>query len=383
MQHSNNIQDHALSVILAAPHTLEVRPIPVPSIPGDSVRVQMKACGICGSDVRYLEGENPWALHTLGENVPSPPNMVLGHEVSGVVASGDGREDRPQRRVAVLAYKGCGKCRYCLSGRENLCDTMEHFGHSAGWKEMDYYPGGMAEEFEIWKGFDKTIPDSISHEEAVFLDGLAVAVHAVRGCIPPDRPSRNGATGHHPTTSFQRVGVIGLGPIGLLAAQVARSYGAEVVFGCDTTELPVTLARKLDFSEMVRGRSTELLAHLNAKTWWKSGGGADLVIDTVGTEESIENGLSLLDKSGTLALLAVHEKPVAIRPVRLSGERRIVTSANNLYKDFDEAIDLLASGRVQVKPLITHRFSLKDAREAFAVMQNKEKEQAYKVVLHP
>lgn len=164
----------SLAVILERPGSISVKKIPIPPVPGPSVQVQMQACGICGNDVRYFSGENPWSLHTLGKHVPSPPNMVLGHEVSGFI-----RNPGEEVRVAILAYKSCGRCEYCRSGRENLCSTMEHFGHSAGWQEMPYYPGGMPEQFDIWEGFAHEIPPHVSFEQAVFLDGLAVAVHAV------------------------------------------------------------------------------------------------------------------------------------------------------------------------------------------------------------
>ncbi len=347
----------SLAVILEKPGSIAVERIPVPQISGPTVEVEMKACGICGSDVRYFQGENPWSLHTLGKNIPSPPNMLLGHEVSGIVRKPEG-----DRRVAILAYKGCGKCRYCTTGRENLCDTMEHFGHSAGWKPMNYYPGGMSERFQIWKGFEYDIPESISFEEATFLDGLAVAIHAVD-------VSR--------MTEGQRVGVVGLGPIGLMAAQVAKARGAEFVTGCDTTELPVELAEKIGYESMVCGGISDLAHELSAR----KGAGLDVLIDTVGSEQTIAQGLGLLEKSGVLVLLAVHETPIPLAPIALSGERMIVTAANNHYRDFPAAIELLSSGKIIVEPLITHRFQLRDARKAFATMLEKEKNRAFKVVL--
>lgn len=341
----------SLAVILKKPGSIAIETIPVPQILGPTVEVEMKACGICGSDVRYYQGENPWSLHTLGKNIPSPPNMVLGHEVSGIVHAPEG-----DRRVAILAYKGCGECLYCTTGRENLCDTMEHFGHSAGWKSMPYYPGGMSETFRIWKGFEYDIPESISFEAATFLDGLAVAKHAVD------------VSG---LEAGQRIGIVGLGPIGLLAAQVGRARGAELVTGCDTAQLPVEMAKKIGYDSMVCGSVNDLHK------------GLDVLIDTVGSEQTIAQGLYMLEKSGVLVLLAVHEKPVPLAPITLSGERRIMTAANNQYKDFPAAIELMASGRIVVEPLVTHRYALKDALIAFDTMLEKEKNGTFKVVLFP
>jgi L-iditol 2-dehydrogenase len=349
----------SLAVILEKPGTIVVKRIPIPPVPGPSVRVAMRACGICGSDVRYYQGENPWSLHTLGKNLPSPPNMVLGHEVAGVLRTPEG-----ERRVAILAYKACGVCEYCKTGRENLCNDMEHFGHSAGWALMPYYPGGMSEQFDIWEGFAYEIPDSISFEEATFLDGLAVAIHAIN--------QGNLQAGQH-------VGVLGLGPIGMLAAQVAVAKGAAHVTGCDVSELPVQLAAQVGLHEIIQADSEGFTSYLQGKNQ----GGLDVIIDTVGTPESIRDGLALLNTSGTLVLLAVHEQPIAIEPVLLSGERKLVTSSNNTYHEFPEAIELMANGNVKVRSLITHRFHLQEAPQAFETMLNKEKHQAYKVIILP
>jgi L-iditol 2-dehydrogenase len=348
--------NETLAVVLEKPGRLSVRRIPVPAIGGPAVRVTLGACGICGSDIRYFQGENPWSLHTLGRHVPSPPNLVLGHEVAGLV-------QEQERRVAVLAYRACGNCEYCRSGRENLCEAMEHFGHGAGWPEMPYYPGGMAEQFDIWKDFVYDLPPSISFEEATFLDGLAVAVHAVD------------SSGLKPG---QRFGVIGLGPIGMLAAQVAAARQASLVVGCDTSAVAVDLARRVGLEEALQKPSGGLRRHLQERNTR-----LDSVVDTVGSAESLHDGLAILDKSGSLVLLAVHAEQMPVAPIWFSGERRILSSSNNRYRDFPRAIELLASGAVVVKPLITHRFPLRQAPEAFRVALNKERERAYKVILHP
>ena len=344
----------AKSVILDAPGQLSVRDIPVPEIAGPSHRLRLGACGICGSDLRYLAGENPWSMHTLGEHIPSPPNMVLGHEVSGVTEI-DGRE----RRVAVLAYRGCGRCRECRRGRENLCADTQHIGHGAGWGEMDYYPGGMAEEFEVWEGFAYEIPDTVSFEEATFLDGLAVAVHAC------DQAGIDEGS---------RVAIVGLGPIGMLAAQVAGDRGAEVVTACDTTGLPVELARGLGFESTYVCSGAAL---------FDDASGFDAVVDTVGDIAAIEAGLASLAPGGRVVLLAAHEGTLSYNATRICSERYVTTSANNRYADFPRAIELMSSGRVCVSSLVTHRFALDEAPGAFEIMASKDANRAYKIVLVP
>ncbi len=352
------MKETVISVVLAGPGDLVVREIPVPTVEGPSHRVRMRACGICGSDLRYLAGENPWSLHTLGKEIPSPPNMVLGHEVAGITEL-DGRECR----VAVLAYRGCGRCRECRRGRENLCAATQHLGHGAGWDAMEYYPGGMAEEFEVWDGFAYEIPDSVTFEQATFLDGLAVAIHVCdRAGVELD----------------SRVAVIGLGPIGMLVAQVARDRGAEIVTACDTTELPVELAREHGFESTYVCTGTALFG-----TRGINGAEYDAVVDTVGDGAAVEAGLSALAPGGRVVLVAAHEGTLNYDATRICSERYVTTSANNLYADFPRAIELLGSGRVAVSSLITHRFSLGDAVRAFETMKNKEANRAYKIVLEP
>jgi 2-desacetyl-2-hydroxyethyl bacteriochlorophyllide A dehydrogenase len=241
---------------------------------------------------------------------------------------------------------------------------MEHFGHSAGWSSMPYYPGGMSEQFDIWEGFAYDIPDSITFEEATFLDGLAVAIHAVeQGNLQ----------------SGQKFGVLGLGPIGMLAAQVASAKGAAYVIGCDVSDVPIQLATTVGFRDMIQTDSDGFRTFIQEK----NRDGLDVIVDTIGTPETLKHGLTLLNKSGSLVLLAVHENAMSIAPVLLSGERKILTSSNNKYKDFEKAIELMARGKVHVQPLITHRFHLKDAHKAFEIMQEKDIYQAYKVILLP
>ncbi len=355
------MKDKTLSVILEQPERLTVKAVPMPTVPEDGVPVEMRACGICGSDVRYYYGENPWALHTLGADKRSPPNMILGHEVSGVVRDGE-----TERRVGILAYKACGRCRYCRRGQENVCEDVQHIGHSTGWGDLPYYPGGMSERFLVWKGFDYDLPASVSFDEATFLDGLAVAVHAVE------------QTGRPGDEAGKRIAVIGLGPIGNLCAQTAKARGAESVRGCDTYELPLQLAEQVGLPGMVKADAARFALHLKQK-----GERFDAVIDTVGTVETIRAGLSILDKLGSLVLLSVHEKAFDFSVVSLNAERRIFTSANNRYENFSEAVDLLASGAVKTAPLITHRFPLSEAERAFDLMIHKENQAAFKIILYP
>ena len=141
------------AVVLRQPRQLDWADVPEPRLTAEhDVLIQVEACGICGSDLRYWQGDNPWALHTLGRHVPNPPNIILGHEYAGVVA----KVNSPAyghllgRRVGVQSFRTCGKCDFCCSGSQNLCRNTIHMGHAQGWGQMDYYLGAYAEYCLGW-----------------------------------------------------------------------------------------------------------------------------------------------------------------------------------------------------------------------------------------
>ena len=200
------------AAILLGKGRLEVRDVPVFKPRYDEFLLRVKACGVCGSDIRYFKGENPWSLHTLGYEQENPPNMILGHEFAGdIVAEGQPREpSRIGERVSVEPFRSCGECYYCRIGKHNICAEQEHHGHDHGWKGYEYAPGGMAEYTPAWRSHTYTLPDNISYDEATFLDGLAVAVRAIHlGSIGPG----------------SELLIIGGGPIGMLIAQAGQEQG--------------------------------------------------------------------------------------------------------------------------------------------------------------
>ncbi|MHC4520875.1 MAG: alcohol dehydrogenase catalytic domain-containing protein, partial [Planctomycetota bacterium] len=135
------------ALVLKAPKTLAIMDVPETKPGPGQVLVRVTKCGICGSDVRYFRGENPWAKQTLGREIPNPRNIILGHEFVGVVeGTHDERDsDLIGKRVGVNTFITCGRCSFCKGGRENLCPNTKHLGHGQGWGKMEFYPGGMAE----------------------------------------------------------------------------------------------------------------------------------------------------------------------------------------------------------------------------------------------
>lgn len=354
------------AVVLVEPGRLEVRDIPEPPLQSGQVMVRVRACGICGSDLRYFHGENPWAQHTLGIKKTNPPNMILGHEVSGdIVAVADpALQHRIGERVVLLAFSGCGSCFYCQHGMENICPNTEHLGHGAGWQHLEYNPGGMAEFCPVAAEMAYPLQDTISYGEATLLDGTGVAVHAVN-CAEL-------ATG-------DTVVMMGCGPIGILSLQVARSRGIRVI-AIDVANEPLTLAAKLGAEVTLQANMESTLDRVREVT---EGLGVAAVLNAVGSPESITEGMRMLRMAGRQILLAVETVPVTLPVVSFAGERTLTVSANFVYPDFDKAIALMASGQVQGTPLITHCFPLEKAIEAFDIALHKTETGAVKVLLEP
>jgi len=355
------------AAVLRAPETLDVLPIPVPEVGPDELLIRVASCGICGSDLRYFAGENPWALHTLGKAQPNPPNMVLGHEFGGTVveAGSDRLRDWIGARVVVAPYDTCGRCKACRTGREHLCPNTIHTGHGAGWGTMNFYPGAMAAYCRAWAKRCYRIPDSLSFDEAALLDIAGVAYHALRRAeMEPGKT----------------VCVIGTGPLGLSAARLAQLFGASAVFCVDLYDHPLALAERSGartFNATLQPDWPERVCALT-DSW-----GVDAVLDTVGTESALAEGRRILAPGGTMVMLAVHAAPVAFPMTELGRERTLRSSANYTFPDFQATVDLAASGRLVLGDLVTHRLPLRNVREGFDMLMHKQETGALKVLIIP
>jgi threonine dehydrogenase-like Zn-dependent dehydrogenase len=352
------------AVILRQPRQLELIDIPRPRLTEENhVLVQVRACGICGSDLRYFAGENPWALHTLGRHVDNPPDMILGHEFSGVVVEVNSprHESLLGQRVGVQAFRTCGKCALCTGGHENLCRDTLHIGHAQGWGQMEHYPGGYAEYCLAWADLLHPMADHVSFEAEAMRDILGVAVHAV---------------GRADVAAGASVLCIGGGPAGLCIAQVARARGAAHVLVSDPSPLARAIIGRYAGLSAMDPRSESLADGLRRTTGQAQ---CQAIFDTVGSADTFREALALLAPAGTYVNLAVQELTVPLNLGSVGSERRITASSNAFYRDEREAHRLIESGAVDVASMITHRFPLEQYAEAFDLLLCASRE-AYKVV---
>ncbi len=354
------------AVILREPRVLEIAEVPRPRMTSEHhVMIRVEACGICGSDLRYWNGENPWALHTLGRHIPNPPNIILGHEFAGTVVEVNSSSCEPLlgKRVGAQAFRVCGQCGFCRSGRENLCRETIHIGHAQGWGQMDLYPGAYAEYCLAWGDLVYPIPDEVPLEHAALADILCVAVHAV---------GRSGRAGGN-------VLCIGGGPVGLSIAQVARANGAGTVFVSELSPVAHSVLDRFSNLVIVDPRRQRLDCVLGSRN---GSGRLAAIYDSIGSAEIMSEALPFLEESGTYVNLAVHDAPVHLNATMLGSAKTITSSSNAFYNDVARAYELICKQQIDLTPMITHRFPLDRCIEAFDLLLRSPKE-AYKVILNP
>lgn len=353
------------AVVLKKDRKIHFMDVPRPVPKKGEVLVQVKACGICGSDLRYLQGENPWSEQTLGIKNENPDNIILGHEFAGDVVEVVNPEDRflLGKKVAVIAYTTCGMCDFCRHDRMNLCKHTAHIGHGAGWHDMEYYPGGMAEYCQVWSS--KVYPFySISYEEAASLDFLAVALASIRKI---------------PKIFAEDALIIGAGPVGLMAAQLLKLNGARRVYCVDVLEYSFSIAEKMGVDKCIL-EDDEAGVKIKQLT---DDQGVTAVLDTVGAVESQQLAFQVCKAKGTIVNVASNENKVQIPMTALCGERSVVSVANAKDSYFYDCLKMLEAGRINVKPILTDRLPLSQVHIAFERLMNRKETGSIKVILTP
>jgi len=312
------------ALLLSEYKKLELAELPRPTPGPGEVLVQVTACGICGSDVHGYDG-------TSGRRIPP---IVMGHEAAGIVAeTGAGVSGFQQGdRVTFDSTVYCGECDYCRRGEVNLCDFRQVVGVSCG----DYRrAGAFAEYVVVPQRILYRLPENLSFPEAAMLEAVSVALHAVR-------------------LSELRVGetalVIGAGMIGLLTLQSACAAGAARVFIADIDATRLNLAKEMGADETLHLSGAALIAEVMRLTVGK---GVDVALEAVGRSETISAAIDSVRKGGTVTLIGnitpqvtLPLQKVVSRQIRLQG-----TAAS--AGEYPQAIELMTSGKVRVKPLIT------------------------------
>jgi 2-desacetyl-2-hydroxyethyl bacteriochlorophyllide A dehydrogenase len=342
------------AVTYQAPGEVRVEDRPEPELLArDDAIVRIEASGICGSD-----------LHIYHGRVKIEPGFTIGHEFVGtVIAAGD-----DVTRVAVgdrvlgCYHSACGTCFFCLRCVYHKCDHMRTFGHGA---VLGSLQGTQADQALVPNAnlTLRKVPAGLSDDVALFAgDVMGTGYHAVQ-----ESATRPGDS----------IAVLGLGPVGLCAVQVAVASGAGPVLAIDTVAQRLEVAAEF-------GAIPVHLTEQNPREVVKQitvGRGVDAAIDAVGHPDALDLAIRLTRKAGTVVAIGVYAEPCQVHMglvwIKALGIR---TGHANVIGHVDRVLGMLSSGSLDPTPLVTHHMSLEDAPEAYGVYDRRE---ALKIVLTP
>jgi len=322
-----------IAAVLNAVNDLRLEPRPIPQPKPHEVLVKMKSIGICGSDVHY------WTHGRIGDFIVKAP-MVIGHESSGVVEDVGSAVTHLKKGDRITLEPGvpCRMCDYCKTGRYNLCPDILFMATPP-------VDGSMVNYYCHAADFCFKLPDHVSLDEGAMCEPLSVGIHAC---------NRAGVT------IGSKVLITGAGPIGLMCLLAARAAGASEIILIDIKEDRLEVAKKLGATDVISA-TADVVAELKKRGF----GSVDITIECSGAEPAIRTAIKATRSGGVVVLVGLGpaeiKMPIVDAAVREVDIRGIFRYANC----YPKALALIASGKVDVKPLITHHFSLKDVIKAF------------------
>lgn len=306
----------------------------IPELPADKLLIRVAAAGICGSDIHYYKDGH------IGDWWIRQPH-VLGHEFSGIVEKigNDVEGFSIGDHVAIEPIIPCENCHACDAGYYNLCVNLKFTGSP--------HTDGAFQQYVITRPrFTHIIPDGMSLQQAALVEPTSIAVHAVRQSQMQKGDS---------------VAIIGAGPIGLLTLAVARAQWAGDSFISDLDESRLDKAVQLGVTRAIHARD-DVVQRVKDAT---DGAGVDIAFEAVGHHSTLEAGLNMVHPGGTLVVIGVSPEEHVSFNMMLAQSKEIKVIPIYLGRDaFPEALDLLASGEVNAEVIVTHTFSISDAKQA-------------------
>jgi len=339
------------AAVLHGAKEIKIEPQPLPALNPGMVLLRVRRAGICGSDLHYFEHGYCAAF------VPTRP-FILGHEFTAEVAAlADGVDSvKVGTRVTANPARSCGFCEFCKAGRPNLCRKIIMLGSASTKPPTD---GAFAEFVTVRADQCHALPQEMSDELGAMIEPFAVALHAVK---------RAGVV------SGKRVLVEGGGPIGLLVAMTARTFGAATVALSDIVASRRETAHKLGLDVTLDPSAKNLAGQVREI----AGDGFDVVFEASGARPALRQAFDLVRTGGTIVQIGTLGTEDVPLPANLLMYRAINFIGSMRYGDvFDEAIRLIAANRIDLRPLITGVLPFADAGDAMRLAGDKN--QAMKV----
>jgi len=327
-----------LTAVLHGIEDLRLEQRPIPTISDNEVLLEMDSVGICGSDIHY------WVHGRIGPFVCDGP-MVIGHEASGVICQ-VGKNVKTLvvgDRVAIEPGVPCRQCDYCKGGQYNLCPDMAFCATPP-------YDGNLTRYYKHAADFCYKLPDHVTMEEGAMLEPLSVGVHACRRA--------NVGLG-------SEVLILGAGPIGLVTLLAAKAFGATKVLITDLVEDRLAFAKKLGADHTIKieiGGDEEAL-QTQIKTLM--GRAPNVSIDCSGAEATNRAAMLATRAGGVVVIVGNGPLNVSLPLVNATNREVDIRGVFRYCNDYPTALELVASGKANVKPLITHHFDITQTLDAF------------------
>jgi len=331
------------ALVLKQYNDLVYEDFPEPTIASDEVLVQVKACGICGSDVHGIDG-------STGRRIPP---IIMGHEAAGVIAdvganvSGWQRGDRVTFDISIY----CGKCHFCRRGLLNLCDNRRILGVSTPEYRMH---GAFAEYVAVPQQVMYRLPEALSFERAAMMEAVSVAAHAIE---------------RTPVSVNDTALVVGAGVIGLLIIRLLRMAGCGQVLAVDLEPDRLEKARELGADVCLTSGVDDVAAEVRRRT---TNRGADIAIEAVGLTPTVQMAVASLRKGGSLTLVG-NLAPTVELPLQDVVIRQLtLVGSTNSTVEAEACLEMMASGLVDVDTLISAAAPLSDGVSWFERLYKRE-----------
>ncbi len=324
---------------------------PQPGLGPNDVLVAVQATSICGTDL-HIYSWDPVMRRRIH------PPMVFGHEFCGVVEKVGSEVEaiKPGQFVSAEMHVACGHCLQCRIGQQHICQNLKIIGI-----DLD---GCFAQFVRIPASNVLPIDAAIPPDYAAVLDPLGNAVHTVLAG----------------EVAGQTVAVVGCGPIGLMAIEVAKACGATAVFGIEIKPERIALARRVGADEVFNPKDTDVVAAVREAT---GGTGADVVLEMSGHPQAIRQAFAMLRGGGRISLLGLPTKPVEldlVPEVIFKGATVQGIYGRRMYDTWYRMLSLLKAGRLNLEPIISARLPLDQFARAFELQKSGE---ASKILLYP
>lgn len=341
------------SLVLEKYNEFTLRETPLPELKPGWVLIKVEACGICGSDVHGMDG-------STGRRQPP---VIMGHEASGIIheISPEVHGWKMGDRVTFDSTISCGECYYCKRGDINLCDNRRVLGVSCNEYRQN---GAFAEYVSVPAHILYAIPGNISFEQAAMIEAVSVAVHAVA---------------ISQVKSDDTAVVIGCGMIGLLCIQALKAAGCKKVIALDLIAAKLEVAVELGADLVLRSNDPALISKILSET---ENRGADLVLEVVGIESTVNLAVDCARKGGTVTLVGNLSSEVRFPLQKVVTRQLKVQGSCASAGEYPLCLELISAGKIKVDSLISKVAPLEEGNEWFHRLYNKE-EGLMKVILKP